>query len=130
MLFAGPHCNMDHGGEKSIEVYGRVPGNDTWNRGPNIPRDTFSGAESYVDNVITVERAAELGFTLSDFEGTEARVLTAEEIEEAKKQADEINRAKSEVGKLINSKPKAGSGRKWNIAVILGAAMGVFLALQ
>ena len=117
---------IDRGGEKAIEVYGRQPGADKWNRGRNIPRDAFPDEARYEDHIITAERAAELGFSLSDYEGTEATDLTAEEIVEA-----EVEFTAEKAGhSVLNPKPKAGSRRQWNIAVIIGAIFGVYLALD
>ena len=136
-------------GEGPIHVYGRVPGYDKWARGANITRDQLLGVEHPDDNLITKARAADLGFVLSEFEGSDPLVLSEEQIEEAKKLAkdliDPTEGGSTSATTAQTSKPSSvttaqvsvpssanevGSGRQWNIAVILGAMMGVFLALE
>ena len=79
----------------------------------------------------TEEEAADRGFVLSDHECAEPLTITAEMQEMAKN----VTKIKTAPGKTVLpspvvTKPKKSQSGGWNIAVILGAAMGVYLAME
>ena len=110
-----------------LETYIRTAGKD-WVRGPNAPENYI---DSRVDSLITEEEAADRGFVLSDHEASEPLTITAEMQEMAKN----VTKIKTAPGKTVLPSPvvakaKTSQSGGWNIAVILGAAMGVYLAMD